>query len=76
MRVVPAQDADARARLVDVDLFVQWVDACYELALVRLAELDFGSVGLDSLCWRSEVWRLNRSDLIHWKHLPKIRLTG
>lgn len=55
MRVVPAQDADARARLVDVDLFVQWGDVCYELALVRLAEVDFGSVGLDSLCWRSEV---------------------
>lgn len=55
MRVVPAQDADARARLVDVDLFVRWGDVCFELALVRLAEVDSGSVGLDSLCWMSEV---------------------
>lgn len=63
--MVPAQDADARARLVDVDLFVRWGDVCFELALVRLAEVDSGSVGLDSLCWMSEVSRLNRSDLSH-----------
>jgi hypothetical protein len=55
LRVVPAQDADARARLVDVDLFVRWGDVCFELALERLAEVDSGSVGLDSLCWMSEV---------------------
>jgi hypothetical protein len=47
--VVPAQDADARARLVDVDLFVRWGDVCFELALVRLAEVDFGGLEAESL---------------------------
>jgi hypothetical protein len=75
LRVVPAQDADERARLADVDLFVQWW-CVYELGLAMRGVVDFDSVGLDILCWMSEVSRLNRSDLSHWKHLPKIRLTG
>jgi hypothetical protein len=50
LRVVPAQDADARARLVDVDLFVQrWYAS--GSGLVMRAEVDFGLDGLDILCW-------------------------
>jgi hypothetical protein len=73
--VVPAQDADEHARLADVDLFVRWWCA-YELGLAMRGVVDFDLVDLDILCWMLEVSRLNRSDLSHWKHLPKIRLTG
>ncbi len=50
MRVVPAQDADERARLADVDLFFRWWCAS-ESGLEMRAEVDFGLDGLGILCW-------------------------
>jgi hypothetical protein len=54
LRVVPAQDADEHARQADVDLFVRWWSV-YELGLAMRGVVDFDSVGLDILCWMSEV---------------------
>jgi hypothetical protein len=73
--VVPAQDADAHAREVDVDLFFrEW--CVYELGLVMPEVVEFCLVRLDILRSSSDASRLNHSDLSHWKHLPKIRLIG